>query len=948
MNVSLHRGNQMLGGTWEFELDPYDKGLAGEYYLRKRLDDTIQVPGCWQTQHKRLPDGQAGLFSRPSGQTQFKNSDGEYLAPNSEYFGTAWYALNLAVPESAKGREIWLVFPGIHAKAEVWLDGVKIACHEDGPFLPLRIRITGRVRFGQEQRLAIRFCEECQILQGVCKYHFRGLWRAPFIEYTGGAIIGGLFVYGDPFTGDAEVEAEIEFPGGRRPLEYRLFCRESPDGAEQMAGSGAIGDGGLLKTRFTIKDALPWSPEAPNLYCCRMEILEAGNILDEREIRFGFRVFETRGTQILLNGKPVFLRGCGEASIWQCGDYAPATDKGYIEAYIGKLKEYGFNWFRVHTGPTLEEGLDIADEKGLLFSQELFLTLWETDRERSVTRSQWTKIIKRLRNHPCIWIWSMGNEMDCTNPLYSDFVAELYHAAKEISPQTLVTTSDGISRISFDEQPNDVFLVDPGTTLGSVFDIAPLTRVDMNGARMPVVVHELGYVESIPHPRQFGLPGNMEQYFTMNEMIKIIKKKGISDGDILKWSDASERISAFCCYMGLENLRKVDGLAGYNLWGFIDGIGERGGFIDPWMHDKTGMTPEIFNRANGVAAISMTPYYNRYTLFDGEDAKFSLHVSNHGGGTLAGTLRWRLRNGSETLDEGGAAFSADPVRVADIKDICARNPARGASAVLLLEAWIDAPGGKIYNEWRLWSFARPLKNRPGIPVRQLTGMFAAVEDRPSELFPFIGNVTEPQILSLDTSGVLLVNALVSNAVDFLIRGGRLVYCPCYYFFQSMGLPSLPSNWNTLNVFFVGEQGGFGNVVNAHEVLVSFPHDGWADYNFYDLMSGSRARASAPFWSQVPGVFDLDAWPVAIDPIIRSVGYATNLSNRGYMFEARVGEGRLFAVSLRLYETLGTHPESQNLFDAIVRYAASDAFDPKPRISGEEFRKLVKEQYIRQL
>ncbi|MCL2299891.1 MAG: hypothetical protein FWC27_07065 [Firmicutes bacterium] len=946
----MQRTQTPLGGTWEFELDPYEKGIAEQYCLRESLDDEIQVPGCWQTQNKRLTGELAGLLSRrgSEGVERWKTVDGGYVVAETEYYGAAWYAKNITVPESAKGREVWLVFPGLHAKCELWLDDTLIACHEDGPFLPLRVRITDLIRFGQQQRLTLRFCEDASILQGVVKPHFRGVWRTPYIEYANDVRIDDLFARGDPFTGEVNVEAELDFTGGPRPLGCRLFFRKAGE-AETLAASGTIEGGGVFKTSFTAGGALPWTPETPNLYHCRMEIGENGEMLDETDVRFGFRRFETRGRQILLNGKPIFMRGCGWVMPTEPEDFAPSVSREYHERLAGRIKEYGFNWFRIHSAPSPDIGLDVADEMGLLYSQELFLTLWETERERAVTRRQWSKLIKSLRNHPCVWLWSMGNEQGCSNPVYNEMIAAMYREAKQISPQTLVTFSDGVHRTSFYRRPNDVYMVSPGegVTVGSALDIAPSARLDVSSVELPLVVHELGYVESLPHPRQFGLPRDGARFPAMAEMRRLIQAKGLSDETVLRWSENSERMVTNCYYYGMENLRKVDGLAGYNQWVIMDGPVEQSGLLDHWLNDKTGMTAEKCRRVNGVTSISMTPLRDRYTLFDGEAAEFSLHISHHGEETLRGTAHWRLTRGGEVLDTGSASFAAEPVRVADIRGITASNPARDESGTLLLEAWIDTAGGRIYNEWKFWSFVRMSGEAPPLPVRQLTGVFAVVEDRPAELFPYVRNIAEGQVLSLEPPAVLLVNSLVPAAVDFLLRGGRVVYCPVYYLHSGMSLPSLPSGWNNRPTW-AGLDGNFGSVVYGHEVLESFPHEGWADYNFYDLMSGARVRASAPFWSVVPRVFDLDAWPVGIEPIIRSLGYATKLNNRGYMFEARVGEGKLFAASLRLYETLGTHPESQRLFESILRYTASDAFDPKPRVSAEEFRGLLREQGVRML
>lgn len=938
----MSRKRHDLCGTWEFELDPFEQGLEQKFYLRENLSDTITVPGCWQMQGKKFSAAQQTLYTRHGVET-WKAPDGAYLISSPDYYGTAWYARSVSVPR-LDGKQVWLVFDGIHAAADIWLDDRLVARHTDGPWLPCRIKITDFVRSGTTHRLTLRLSEDLTYLQGVVKSHFRGIWKEAWLEVTEHALIEDLYARGNPSDGHLHVEAEIAFLDGEESCDYAVNCRGA-GGDDILAANSGRCEGSRLQEDLVVSDVRTWDPESPHLYTCTLTLSRGSQVLDERTVRFGFRSFTVKGNQILLNGRPIFLRGCGNAGRWQPEDYAPSLDIGFYHKLVDKIKSYGFNWLRYHSTPSPDACLDAADEMGLMLSQELFLTIWETERERAITKRQWSELIKRLRNHPSIWIWSMGNEMDCSNPVYDQMVRDLYQEAKKLSPDVLVTPSDGLNRTSFDEDPNDVYMVSPGVgvSVGSVFDIAPATRLDMNGVNRPLVVHELGYVESLPRPYQFTVPENPDLFPTMQQMEKTAADKSISAEELEQWSVNSERMVTLCYYMGMENLRKVDGLAGYNQWIFTDDPIERSGFVTPWLDDKAGMNADICRRVNGITALSMTPLLDRYTLFDGEDARFLLHVSHHGQERLSGELSWRLiRDGGGEIDRGSAAFVVDPVRSAVVGPIEARNPACGRSSKLLLEAWIDRSPEPVRNEWRLWSFNRINPKQPPMPVYQLKGTFAVVEDRPVELFPFIVSVTETEVTRLDPRSVVLTHSLLPSVVEYIERGGRVVYCPAYYLFGQMSLPSLPSDWKN-SVTWAGDQGTFGTVICDHPLLADFPHDGWADYNFYDLLSGARVRASAPFWSVIPRAYDLDAWPVAVKPIIRSIGYTTKLTNRAHLFEVRIGSGILIGAALRIYETLGTHPESQRLFENIIRYATSPNCSPEASVTAQQFDALIREQ-----
>jgi hypothetical protein len=272
----------------------------------------------------------------------------------------------------------------------------------------------------------------------------------------------------------------------------------------------------------------------------------------------------------------------------------------------------------------------------------------------------------------------------------------------------------------------------------------------------------------------------------------------------------------------------------------------------------------------------------------------------------------------------------------------ARVRKAGTCSTLRLEAELDAPGVQARNAWELWSFTQDLMADSPRPVYQLTGVFSVVEDRPREIWPFVTNVREPAVPRLPPDSVLLAPVLLPAVVDYLLAGGRVIHCPAYYLNNSASLPTLPSSWHNL-ASWSGTDGNCGTYISAHPVLGDFPHEGWADLGWYDLMSGARDRASAPYWNMQPRVYDLDAWPVSVEPIVGSIGYCTKLTKRAYLFEANAGKGKLLAAGLRIYESLGTHPESRYLLDRMLRYAAGDRFAPSASVGSEEFLKLIRNQ-----
>jgi len=205
--------------------------------------------------------------------------------------------------------------------------------------------------------------------------------------------------------------------------------------------------------------------------------------------------------------------------------------------------------------------------------------------------------------------------------------------------------------------------------------------------------------------------------------------------------------------------------------------------------------------------------------------------------------------------------------------------------------------------------------------------------------PDFAGVTEAALWDASPDA-LLISPLITDAVaDFLVRGGRVWLMPTYYVNSNPGLPMLPSSFGPMPSF-AGSVGGCGTIIGSHPVLEGFPHEGWCDFQFFDLVGGERIpHVCAPFHLTTPNVFDLGKWPVTIEPIVRSIPNWKSCTNRAYLFEAGVGKGRLLASSMRIFETVFTNPESAWLLDAILRYVTSDHFTPSAWIAAEQFENI---------
>jgi beta-galactosidase len=189
------------------------------------------------------------------------------------------------------------------------------------------------------------------------------------------------------------------------------------------------------------------------------------------------------------------------------------------------------------------------------------------------------------------------------------------------------------------------------------------------------------------------------------------------------------------------------------------------------------------------------------------------------------------------------------------------------------------------------------------------------------LYPFVQQ-GPPQAAG---TGLLVASALDATALEHLRAGGRV------WLMAERGLTQSRSEV----AFFPAAGGALGTMVRDHAALQGFPHDGFGDLQFFNLMDGA-----------VP--LPLDKWGTGFQPIIGGIrttaGFLSkskDLSRIGYVFEAKLGEGRLFVTSLRFREHLDeAYPEVIYLFDRLLRYVTGGDFAPTAAIGTDELRALM--------
>jgi beta-glucuronidase len=412
-----------LDGEWRMTLDLFDEGLRQRWF---ELDET--PPSQWAA--PRDYEIEAGdLVPVPS--------CWNVLKPEWTHFeGAAWYTRWIDWQPGREAERVILSFGAANYAALVFLNGVQVGGHRGGS-TPFCIEVSGHLKAGRN-RLQV-YVENRRQADRVPMHHidwfnYGGLYREialvrlplVFIRRASAALMPGL----------SGIRFEMELADGSDG-EARVSIAELGVNAAMAirVGKGSI-----------VVQASPelWSPDAPRLYDVRFAFGP-----DSITERIGFRTIATSGTDILLNGQPVWLKGvCVHEDDLELGKVSTEAD---IRRRLQHARELGCNFLRLSHYPHHELVARIADELGFLLWAEVPV-YWAIDFANPQTLAdalnQLSELILRDINRASVIIWGVGNENADTDARLA-FMADLAAAAKQLDPSRLTAAACLINRETF-------------------------------------------------------------------------------------------------------------------------------------------------------------------------------------------------------------------------------------------------------------------------------------------------------------------------------------------------------------------------------------------------------------------------------------------------------------------------------------------------------------------
>jgi len=415
-----------LNGEWAAIVDPYFSGLFSfhheemkdGYFLNRKAQpgdefptqydfskaSTLKVPGDWNMQRESL-----------------------YY-----YEGPIWYEKDFTYQPKEHTR-VFLHVGAANYKSWFWVNGVKV-CEHEGGYTSFNCEVTAAVHAGSN--FVVAAVDNTRHDDGVPTletdwWNYGGLTREVSLIEVPETFVDQYDVHLSR-TEDSVIEGWVHMEGPTRGAKAEVEIPEL--GAKTSA---SVGDGGLAAIRLEVKGLIRWSPETPKLYKVRISVGQ--DLIDEL---IGFRTVEVRGTEILLNGKPTFLRGI---SIHAEAPYR--TGRAYsekdAETLLGWAKDLGCNFVRLAHYPHDETMLRAADRMGLLvWSENPVYWALQFDNLKVLDKAeqQLDEEIGTSRNHAAIILWSMANETPNTEVRTKFISIEAAHA-RELDPTRLITAA---------------------------------------------------------------------------------------------------------------------------------------------------------------------------------------------------------------------------------------------------------------------------------------------------------------------------------------------------------------------------------------------------------------------------------------------------------------------------------------------------------------------------
>ena len=632
-----------LSGEWRFQTDVMDfrRGSLSPRY-NHQLQETIMLPGI-------TDDYKIGYKS------PYRHVD--RLTRVYEYMGPAWYQRDIEFPADWKGKCIFLYFERTHWLSSVWVDTKEVS-RLDYISVPHNHDLTDFVTPGKTHRITV--CIDNRFQYNTHKWNHA---HTEFTQINWNGILGemklvavdpvyidDMQLYPDIETNSVDVRLKID-NRTKKPFEGKALLTVSGNGlhvTKEVPVGGEAEEIDLTETVALGREAKLWDEFNPNLYTVECTLLTGAgkeSFEHKKSATFGMREVAQGRNHILLNGRPLHLRGTVENAVFPKTGHAPVCDAEW-ERIMRIVKDYGLNHIRFHSWCPPAAAFRMADRHGVYLEVEM--PMWGKDAEPDEARYDFFRremraILKEYGNHPSFVLYCNGNEITGN----FDFIEELTADGRKLDTRHLYSGSTARTRV-----PSDQYYVSQQTNKGpvKVYEGRPSTDWDRSkesDVDVPVISHESGQRCVYPDFREIGKytgPVEARNFELWREMLTA---NGMGD-QAHDFFRASGALTVVEYKAVIEALLRSSKSAGFQLLSLNDFAGQGYapvGVLDPFWDSKGLVTPEDW-RAFCAPTVALLRY-PKSAWFEDETFTAKAEIYNFGAAALKNAkIRWSITDGS--------------------------------------------------------------------------------------------------------------------------------------------------------------------------------------------------------------------------------------------------------------------------------------------------------------
>ena len=544
---TYNRQNTSLNGMWNYIVDPYENGFYN--YRYEPFENSIN-PSRSAFFMNSKPISKSDLIEYDFNKSDSINVPGDWNTQKENlyyYEGTIWYKKSFNYSKKKSSNNVFVYFGASNYETDVYLNGKKLGKHIGG-FTPFNFEITNLLK--EKENFLVVKVDNKRKPDGVPTlntdwWNYGGITRDIKIVETSQTFIQDYFIQLSP-KNKHKIKGYIQLNGNN--IENQSIKIVIP--ILKLNEEVLTNNNGFAKFEFEANDITYWSTDNPVLYNVKIKTNE-----EELTDQIGFRSIKTKGNLLLLNDKPIFLKGISihEESPINKGRANSIEDALRLLTWA---KELGCNYVRLAHYPHNEHIVRLADKMGILVWEEnpVYWTIqWDNKSTYENAKNQLHELINRDKNRASVIIWSMANETP-TSSSRNAFLTNLANETRKIDSTRLISAA--LEQSNFEGNPNIKTIDDP---FAEIVDILSFNQY-------------IGWYDGLPEKCK-----NVSWKITQNKPVIISEfgagaKQGFFGDKNVRWT---EEYQEFLYQETLKMVNRIEQLAGFTPWILVDFLSPR-------------------------------------------------------------------------------------------------------------------------------------------------------------------------------------------------------------------------------------------------------------------------------------------------------------------------------------------------------------------------------------